>query len=174
VKPGLVSSLPHVVLQPDAATVILAEAQVSADGRETGGILLGSVEGGRAVIRHAGRRGPAAVRSSVFFLRDLLHARQLAQHVYDVDGSVWIGEWHTHPGGGAHPSEADLRTYARHLADRELGFAVFVSFIVTPGPAGWDTPVLNAWMCADGLARPVTVRITNHLLHSPTEQEVVS
>ncbi len=116
---------PVVKLRSAAARVIAEEAKASADGTETGGILLGQDHGETLVVTVAGDPGPNAQRACSRFKRDLAHAQVLADQAYERDGSVWIGEWHTHPRGPVEPSELDCRTYASHLADASLGFDQF-------------------------------------------------
>lgn len=123
---------------------IMREALRSIDGLEIGGILLGEDVTDRIDIRHAGGPGPNATRGKRTFMRDLDHARRLADSAWSEDGSQWIGEWHTHPAGGLYPSEVDLHSYMRHLHDRELGFDRFVVII-----AGFDRSaqvVLAIWL----------------------------
>src|SRR4051812_24966041 len=96
---GLRDVQPSMTLSAVAAATISAEAAASRDGRETGGILLGHDEGTQLYVTVAGDPGVGAVRSADRFLRDLEHARLLADAAYQRDGSVWIGEWHTHPTG---------------------------------------------------------------------------
>lgn len=81
-------------------------APESADGRETGGILLGRGPDADGVVRVeiAGDAGPRADRRPDFFLRDLSHARELADGAWKRSRAVWVGEWHTHPTGGPEPS----------------------------------------------------------------------
>ncbi|MCB8046019.1 Mov34/MPN/PAD-1 family protein [Microbacterium oxydans] len=45
-----------------------------------------------------------------------------ADYAWHVDGSQWVGEWHTHPTGPMTPSDRDLASYYAHLSDAELGF----------------------------------------------------
>jgi integrative and conjugative element protein (TIGR02256 family) len=126
-----------------ALTSIAREALRSADGLETGGILLGDDGTDGIGIRHAGGPGPNATRGERTFLRDLDHARRLADSAW-LDRSQWIGEWHTHPTGGLSPSEVDLHSYMRHLHDPELGFDRFVAII-----AGFDASarvVVATWL----------------------------
>lgn len=138
----------EVVISPIARRLIAREASASVDGRETGGLLLGfdPDRNSRIVITQAGDAGPAAIRRPDFFNRDLGHAQELAEAAYRLDHSVWIGDWHTHPMGGAEPSWKDLDTYGRFLAADDLGFVVFVAIIVNPDPIRrWETPILNGW-----------------------------
>src|SRR5205807_598109 len=117
-----------------AFDVIVGEAPSSVDGRETGGILLGHDPGPGAIpqITVAGDPGPRADRRPDGFNRDLEHARRLADAAFARDGSIWIGEWHTHPGGPPCPSPMDMTTYTSLLEDDELGFVRLLSLIVTP------------------------------------------
>ncbi len=104
-----------------ALSAIAREALRSVDGLETGGILLGDDATDGIVIRHAGGPGPKATRGERTFMRDLDHARRLADSAWSEDRSQWIGEWHTHPTGGLSPSEVDLHSYMRHLHDPRTG-----------------------------------------------------
>ena len=133
-------------LSAAAAGLIEAEAPASADGRETGGILLGHDLGDRFAVTVAGDPGPHAVREADRFLRDLSHAEALSDAAYDTDGSVWLGEWHTHPGGPVVPSPTDLATYLDLLADEDLGFRRVLSLIVTPCQVhGWAEVHVTGW-----------------------------
>jgi integrative and conjugative element protein (TIGR02256 family) len=134
-------------LYESAAATILGEAVRSRDGYETGGILLGRLDAdGTAEIRHAGDPGPVAVRRSNFFLRDLDHAQRLAERAFTRDGSVWVGDWHTHIAAAPVPSDRDLDTCARLLADPDLQFDAVVSIIVA-GQGDWTEPGAAAWVC---------------------------
>jgi integrative and conjugative element protein (TIGR02256 family) len=131
---------------------IIRLAGASADGRETGGILLGHGPSpdGLISVTHVGDPGPAAERRADFFLRDLHHSRRLAASAWLADGSDWIGEWHTHPAGGPQPSTRDLHTYTRILAGTPA-FHVFLSLIVTPArDGGWSEPQVNQWLISRG------------------------
>lgn len=136
-----------------AAETIATEAPASADGSETGGILLGHDRGETITVTRAGDPGPQAVRRPDGFLRDLTHSRRLADEAYGEDGSVWVGEWHTHPTGSSAPSPIDKETYGRLLADPELRFTRLASIIVIPCPEhGWSELVLAAWVAdAEGI-----------------------
>ena len=140
----------HVVrIRTNALRAITLEARTSMDGRETGGILLGHdpAPDGGVEVTTAGDPGPAADRRPNGFTRDLAHARHLADQAFDLDGSVWLGEWHTHPTGPPAPSSQDMNTYRKLLADDRLDFERIVSLIVTPHPAhGWQQPLLWSWL----------------------------
>ena len=133
-----------VVILPSAIDAIRAEYTAVTDGMETGGILLGHVTDGTALVRYAGDPGPRAVRRRDFFLRDLDHAQELADAAFDTDGSIWIGEWHSHVEAPLVPSKRDLTTYALLLADDELGFDILISLIVGESD---DGILVTAWGC---------------------------
>ena len=140
---------PTVVVAPGARGVICGEYLAATDGRETGGILLGHVTDGVATILHAGAPGPAAVRRRDYFLRDRRHAQRLADTAFATDGSVWIGEWHSHVAGPPVPSQRDLNTYAQLVADEEIASDIVISLII----GKVDTSiVLTAWGCVPGEA----------------------
>ncbi len=138
-----------VAVDSTAVETIRRQAQESADGRETGGLLLGfgpADDGGVRVIG-AGGPGPTADRRPDFFLRDLEYARGLARDAWVEGGAEWVGEWHTHPTGGCRPSKTDLATYIRLLRNPRLRFDLFVSIVVTPHPAQtWEDPLLALWL----------------------------
>jgi integrative and conjugative element protein (TIGR02256 family) len=130
-----------------AADTIQREAPASVDGSETGGILLGHDLDEAIAVTIAGDPGPNAARRPDGFLRDLAHARQLADEAYERDGSVWIGEWHTHPSSPATPSDIDMNTYGKLLVDPDLAFTRILSIIVTACPVhGWSELTLVPWL----------------------------
>lgn len=136
--------VPPVTITDVALSAIAREALRSTDGLETGGILLGDDATDGIVVRHAGGPGPNAARGELTFMRDLDHARRLADSAWSEDRSQWIGEWHTHPTGALSPSEVDLHSYMRHLHDPELGFDKFIAII-----AGFDSSarvVVATWL----------------------------
>ena len=136
-------------VSPRAKAAISQAALASQDGNETGGLLLGrdpENTGSIEVVRAAGP-GPRATRKPGYFLRDLIYSQRLARLAYEREGLQWIGDWHTHPKGPAHPSTSDVAVYARHLSDRDLDFEAFVAIIVTPHEEhGWDECRLNKFV----------------------------
>jgi len=137
------------VISTGARAQITELAPISEDGCETGGILLGRGPDSRGIVRVeiAGDAGPDADRRPNFFLRDLAHARTLAEDAWNTSRAIWVGEWHTHLRSGPQPSSSDLSTYLRLLAASELQFDLFVSIIVTADPLeGWARPRLWPWL----------------------------
>jgi integrative and conjugative element protein (TIGR02256 family) len=142
-------------IRREAAARIAQLAGASADGTETGGILLGRGPDTNGVIavEKAGDPGPNADRRPEFFLRDLTHAQELAAQAWKRDKAIWVGEWHTHPEGPIQPSPRDLNTYVALMTDASLEFKAFVSIIVIPDPS-WQQPRLLPWVLAPAAPTP--------------------
>lgn len=161
----------HAVSISDAALArITREAARSLDGLETGGILLGTDTANAIVIRHAGAPGPHAQRSERSFLRDLDHARQLAQSAWLEDGSQWIGDWHTHPTGETTPSGVDLHAYLRHLRDPDLQFDRFVAIIAGLGASACVN--ISTWLIEPQQCRRVPLAPLSS--HAPANSTTVA
>lgn len=129
---------------------LCAESRVSVDGRETGGIVLGHDFEWRIVVTSVGTPGSNADRQPDSFLRDLEHSRLLADEAFEREGSVWLGEWHTHPTGGVSPSPVDIDTYQRLLMNDELAFSRIVSLVVCPCfQHGWSELTIGAWIMSN-------------------------
>lgn len=156
----IVPAPPGVVLGPQALQAIGEQLRAVDDGCETGGILLGHEhDDGTIAVRHAGGPGQGAVRTPSFFLRDRAHAQQLADDAYQRDGSIWVGDWHSHPRTPPVPSDLDLTTYRQLLADPDLRFAVFVALIIGTGPNGLTAA---AWACTPARALPAAILSPRH------------
>ncbi|MEW2435948.1 Mov34/MPN/PAD-1 family protein [Streptomyces caniferus] len=143
-------------LTPAAACTIATELRTADHATETGGILLGHHSADVVTIHHAGAPGPAAVRTPTYFLRDRAHAQMVADQAFAADGSVWIGEWHTHPTGRPGPSARDTATYQQLLDDPELGFTSVVAVILAPDDGHWTGA---AWAAHDGGIAPAALEL---------------
>jgi integrative and conjugative element protein (TIGR02256 family) len=137
--------------------MMLQEARRSADGKETGGILLGFEHwrDQRCWVTQVGDPGPKAERSATRFCRDLDHAERLAEAAYAVDGSQWIGDWHTHPGGPPRLSAIDLKSYRKVLAESDL--SAFLAILLLPGAHGWNGLGVHGWCVTPRAVRPVRI-----------------
>ncbi|MFE8017907.1 Mov34/MPN/PAD-1 family protein [Streptomyces antibioticus] len=143
-------------LTAPAAQVITTELRTADHTTETGGILLGHHTHNTVTVHHAGTPGPAAVRTPTYFLRDLAHAQALADEAFASDGSIWVGEWHTHPTSRPIPSARDAATYRQLLADPELGFHSVIAVILAPREHHW---ACAAWAARHGRITPVELRL---------------
>lgn len=123
----------------------------ASDALETGGALFGadSVD----VIEHATTPGPSAVHGPAYFSRDREHTEAESSRLYRLDGSRWIGEWHTHPATELIPSEVDLTTYVRHLKDPELRFDRFLALICSASEpiqvVAWRIRIISGQVTVD-------------------------
>ncbi|MGI3224998.1 Mov34/MPN/PAD-1 family protein [Streptomyces sp. GTA36] len=143
-------------LTAPAAHVITTELGTADHATETGGILLGHHVQDTVTIHHAGTPGPAAVRTPTYFLRDLGHAQDLADQAFAADGSVWIGDWHTHPTSRPVPSALDTATYQQLLDDPELGFHSVIAIILARHEGDW---IGAAWAARHEGVTPVELRL---------------
>lgn len=90
---------------------------------ETGGLLLGWEAGGETVICDVLGPGPGALHQPRRFVGDHEWQTQQLAHHYETSGRLvtYLGDWHTHPGGGTALSRRDrrtLRAIGRHPAAR--------------------------------------------------------
>lgn len=98
-------------VQLDGAVMkeIVDAVQASPD-RETGGVLIGYVERGIAVVVRATGPGPAATRTPTLFRRDVAHVQAAldlaAAELHDK--GVYLGEWHSHLVADPEPSALDV------------------------------------------------------------------
>lgn len=149
-----------VVVGARAQATLARHAPASADGRETGGIVLGHDDGlgGTIHVRHCGGPGPRALREPDRFCRDLAFAQQLAEEAAQRDGARWIGEWHTHLNEAPEPSDTDLRTYRQLLMDSEAQLTRVLALILTAGAGNnWAAPQVFAWSFTGSVLRALPI-----------------
>lgn len=94
--------------------------------RETGGALLGWREGSEYVVDRVLGPGPDAKHGFSSFEPDGSWQVEQGRNTYYESGRTvaYVGEWHTHPRGGAQPSFQDVAT-AREIAEDESFRAPF-------------------------------------------------
>lgn len=138
---------PGVVWVPsDVLESIVGEADRVAP-LETGGVLLGywSVVGQELVITAATGPGPRASHRPKGFDPDSEYHRLEIARLYAQSGRLhgYVGDWHTHPAGGYHPSRLDRRTLQRIARSPGARAPVPVMAILGEGPEG-----ANGWRLA--------------------------
>jgi len=94
---------------PDSVRADIVAEVTSSPTTETGGILIGRIEGSKAIIEMATGPGPKAVRTATRFERDV----EFAQEALDAESAketnnVYLGEWHSHLVASPEPSGRDV------------------------------------------------------------------
>jgi proteasome lid subunit RPN8/RPN11 len=126
----------RVRLAPEARAAILTELRrTDRDGREIGGLLLGTMRDHLAEVVAATDGGPAAARGRDRFRLDPQFALDVVERGRGRELGV-MGFFHSHPAGLACPSEADLGAFC---SMREELFAIdhALMVIAVPTTAGW-------------------------------------
>lgn len=102
---------------------------------EVGGILLGSYRGPHIEIVDLTEPGSGDISSTFSFnRRDKCHQAAAMRAWTESLGTVtYLGEWHTHPAGGPHPSAVDLENW--HAVANQVQNAML--FIIA-SPKGWQ------------------------------------
>ena len=140
-------------VQPRIARLLLADDVLGriveeADARvpdETGGILLGHCGAdGDAIVMHVVGPGPRAVHLPDAFVPDYEYqedevARLYAESPRRLD---YLGDWHTHPGGGAYLSPRDERALRTIAAYRPARVPRPVMLVLAGGGPRWEP---KAW-----------------------------
>lgn len=108
--------------------------------RETGGALMGEIQGGVLTIRKCILGGPKAVREVAYFEADhpyvemeidLEYANSKGRHCY-------AGEWHSHPQRYPAPSSKDYQSFFTIAHGRDDTDPVFLIF----GYVGLERPTM--------------------------------
>jgi integrative and conjugative element protein (TIGR02256 family) len=107
--------LTQVVWLPDNAARLIARDAERWGLRETGGPLFGYEACGELVVTEALLPGPKATHLPFLFRPDRDAVDRAIAEIYERSGGGerWIGSWHSHPFGRAHPSLLDRRTAGR-------------------------------------------------------------
>ncbi|MDF2449445.1 MAG: Uncharacterized protein K0R26_1949 [Bacteroidota bacterium] len=94
---------------------------------ETGGVLIGRIQDGVAIIEKATNGGPNATHKEFFFQADPNYVDMIIDMEFaNSDGkNVYLGEWHTHPQTHPQPSPKDLRSLDE-IADTSEEFAILL------------------------------------------------
>jgi integrative and conjugative element protein (TIGR02256 family) len=103
---------------------------------ESGGVLLGwnDVEDTDLVVVSTLGPGPKATHRPTRFSPDTNWQRAEIAAVYEASGRTisYLGDWHSHPGGGEMPSRRDERT-ARRIARSRSARASRPVMLILPG-----------------------------------------
>lgn len=111
---------------------------------ETGGILLGyRTDDHQAIVAtHLVGPGPLAIHERERFVPDYDYQEAWIAKLYSESGRQlrYLGDWHTHPGGGNSMSGTDRKTLKRIACCRQARSSQPIMAILTKGPA-WEISV---------------------------------
>lgn len=87
----------------------------SAHPNETGGVLIGYDAGNGLVVTAITGPGPRAIHEPDAFIPDYVYQDGEIERIYRESGRrhTYLGDWHSHPDGGAALSSRDKRTLRR-------------------------------------------------------------
>ena len=133
----------------------LREAMIALAGEaypnETGGVLVGYDAGNGLVVTDITGPGPAAQHEPAAFTPDAAYQEAEVARLYRNSGRLhtYLGDWHSHPDGGATLSAKDKRTLKRISRHKEARMREPVMAILA-GKIHWE---LCAWRCIPPRAR---------------------
>jgi len=145
-------------LSSDALDLMVNDADVWAPA-ETGGVLCGYwVTDQEVVISTAIGAGPNASHDTTGFEPDAEFQLHAIADVYERSGRhrTYLGDWHTHPAGGAALSGTDRAT-ARRIARSRTARCPRPIMLLLSGPDEWG---LSGWVVTRGLWRTDTKTLT--------------
>lgn len=124
---------------------MVTEAEGAAP-HETGGMLLGYIvdEAGepQAVIEMVIGPGPRAKHERTRFIPDGRWQQAELEEIYSSPGpTTYVGDWHTHPGGGPSPSHRDARTASSIARRRRARCPHPLMAILTDDKGAWSLTV---------------------------------
>ena len=134
---------------------------------ETGGILLGYWGPSRkdAVATHFVGAGPNARRTEYWFAPDHEYQEAEVERLYHESGRVlnYLGDWHSHPGGGGSLSWRDRATLRRISRCGPARLEIPLMVIVAGGPSweihGWQRSREKCYLWTRFVVREVNVRV---------------
>lgn len=98
------------VVLPAKVFARMADQVQRAGKNETGGLLVGRIEDGTALVVDASGAGPCAVETPARFDRDVDHCQTWLEERVRSGDVEYLGEWHSHTSGEARPSAVDAES----------------------------------------------------------------
>lgn len=115
---------------------------------ETGGVLVGYSDGLslNLVVEHIIGPGPRAFHNRYGFTPDHEYQEQEIARLYRESGrvSTYLGDWHSHPGGGLYLSVTDRKTLRRIAMAKEA--RVQKPLMAVIGGANWELAIWQGEM----------------------------
>lgn len=148
-----VPSVNEVELPAEVRATIQAEVEASPTA-ETGGILIGYVNGRKAVVVKATGPGPKAVRTATRMERDVEFVQAELDRATKELGpkGLYVGEWHSHLESDPHPSGRDVLSLTEIAESENYATECPVMMIAGFDPKtqkmvtvkGWSFPKIGA------------------------------
>lgn len=114
---GTMTMVSQIYIDATAVHVMRLESELKYP-HETGGILLGTIEGDTAAVAHVSGPGPRALHASHRFVRDGDYAQHVLERILASSGGKqdYLGEWHSHPSRSpvSHRDRASMRWISRN------------------------------------------------------------
>ncbi len=106
-----------------SARELIAEEAATRRVRETGGPVFGYESKDGLIVAHAFGPGPKARHRRTRLVMDPVDVQTRITQIFDrYDGRLaYLGDWHSHPRGAAHPSRVDITSAAIMADDAEAG-----------------------------------------------------
>jgi hypothetical protein len=145
VKPSA-AKVQRVVIDDFTREKLISQVINTADGRETGGPLLGVIAGDAIHIRQSFPLAYECERSPESFMYDLQYAREIAE----AHNTGLVGDFHSHS-AGVLPSPADRKSWTSHRS----GWVGVIVALNVDERTGWPHPQLAAYLVSDGDIDPV-------------------
>lgn len=125
---------PHSVHLSENAYQFIRQEIEQWKGVETGGVMVGYIEGSRFVITHASGPGPRGRRLRHSVRIDGAHATEFCWDLQRRSGGTvyYLGDWHVHPVGAPYLSAGDRRA-AESLVKAEVSPFIHVLSVVFAG-----------------------------------------
>lgn len=130
---------------PEALLDEMTALAMRAHPNETGGVLIGYDAGNGVVVTAITGPGPKAVHDLDAFIPDYTYQNGEIVRIYRESERrhTYLGDWHSHPDGGAILSSKDKRTLRRIANHRPARVPAPIMGILAGG-ACWDFAV---WRC---------------------------
>lgn len=134
-------------LEDTAQAKLIQEAEKYPD-KETGGALMGYFARTGAVITHVIGPGPGAFHDKTSFQPDNEWVGEMIAQHYCVSGRIetYLGDWHTHPGGGGDLSRADKKVL-KIIAKKSWPKLPIPLMLILYGGSPWE---IKAWTTRGG------------------------
>ena len=116
------------LLIEDAALSSIISKAFPKNGNENGGFLVGKYRWGNVALIFKEIRPARINSSSMSYIRYTEGMKTVWDTLYEEEGLIYLGEWHSHPKGSSQYSSTDLRTMIELQDDVQMNikFSIFL------------------------------------------------